>query len=184
MDRPYFIAMIVRWGLVAGFMLLVSPAIAEDKKADDKVAKVKKALSGPEKKAEAAIRNMLNGAGRAIDGCTGRYLKEQSGAKGSARIDVTVDKEGRAQDPSVTTSLPQARTLRLCLEALARDWTFPKPRQATSFGLTVPVAPGVRFRVPAPGEKRAETKKPEKREGFLQLSPGSFRPGFGRPPPK
>ena len=160
--------MIVRWAAALGFLVAASPALAEDKK-----------MSDAEKKAEAAIRDALNSTGKAIDSCTERYLKEQPKAEGTARVSVTVSKEGRTKDAQVQTSLPQARTLRLCLEAVARGWTFPKPRKPTPIGLTVPVAPGVKFRVPAPGEKPPAKAAPKKqKEGFLRLSPGSFLPSF------
>ena len=137
--------------------------------------------SQAEKEAEAAIRQTLNGSAKAIDGCTTRYLTERPGAKGDARINVTVKKNGWASEPNVQTGLPQARSLRLCLEAVARGWRFPKPRKAAPLGLTVPVAPGVKFRVPAPDEKKQQAQKPkeaDKPQGFLRLQPGSFLPSF------
>ena len=79
----------------------------------------------------------------------------------------------------VTTKLPQARTLRLCLEFVARGWTFPPPREPAPFGLTVPVAPGSKFRLAAAGEKpppKAEKNKEKSPKGFLNLGAGTFLP--------
>ncbi len=159
--------------LLAPLAVLVSLGAGPDEKAD------KKELSETEKKAAEAIRKTLNASGPAIDKCTGRYLTEQPAARGQARIDVTVAKTGRVKKAEVTTKLPQARTLRLCLEFVARAWTFPPPRKPAPFGLTVPVAPGSKFRLAAAGEKPPPpAKKKEEPEGFLKLRPGSFLPNL------
>lgn len=137
--------------------------------------------STSEKAAEMAVRKMLNASGGSIDQCAQRYLLEQPGAKGQARIDVKVRADGKAIEPVVQTGLKQARTLRLCLEAVAKTWRFPKPRGPTPLGITIVVAEGVKFRVPAPGEKPPD-RKPEEKEpqGFLRLLPGTFLP-YGGP---
>ena len=90
-------------------------------------------------------------------------------------------KSGWATEPRVQTALPQARTLRLCLEAVAKTWRFPKPRAVTPVGITIAVAKGVKFKVLGPNDKPSAkpTKKPE-REGFLKLLPGTFLP-YGGP---
>ncbi len=138
--------------------------------------------SAPEKEAEAAIRRTLNGSGRAIDACSERYLTAQPGVRGQVRVDVKVRADGWAVDATTQTGLPQARTLRLCLEAVARGWRFPKPRSATTMGVTIPIVPGVKFRVPDPDEKKPERAKAEdKPKGFIQLQPGSFLPNFRGP---
>ena len=162
------------WFLMALLGLSCPPAWAADKP-----------LSGPEKDAEAAIRTMLNKSAKAIDACTARYLREQPEARGQVRVDVMVKPDGSASDPSVQTTLRQARTLRLCLEAVAQQWAFPTPRgEGAPVGVTLQVAPNVKFRIPAPGEKpkeKASSKKAEKREGFINLSPGRFLPVFRGP---
>ena len=138
-----------------------------------------KEMSEAEKKAEAAIRSTLNGSAKAIDGCIGRYLKEQPKADGDAKVTVVVQKSGQTKSAAVQTKLPQARTLRRCLEVVAEGWTFPKPRESTTLGVTIPVVEGAKFRVPAPGEKPPEKAEKEEPRGFIRLQPGSFLPGFG-----
>lgn len=108
------------------------------------------------------ILNTLNESGPRIDGCVARYLTEQPGRKGAAEIAVTPDPEGRVRAVDVTTALPQARSLRACLERVARTWALPPPQKDSArLSLTVPVAPGAKFRIPKPGE---EPPKPDKDE--------------------
>ena len=149
-----------------------------------------KAAQAAEKKAEAAVRNTINATAKAIDRCTGRYLQEQPAARGQARIDAKVAKDGWVTDAEARTSLPEARTLRRCLENVAKGWRFPKPRGPTTMGITVAVAEGATFKVLSPEErkaleakaKEAAKKNRDKPEGFLKLQPGSFLPSFPQPP--
>ncbi|MEL7372338.1 MAG: AgmX/PglI C-terminal domain-containing protein [Myxococcota bacterium] len=164
----------VAW--MVSLALATAPGGAEGKKsAEDEKAK---------QQAERSIRQTFNRSAKAINGCTERYLNAQPKAEGQVRVDVKVKKDGWASRPVVQTKLPQARTLRLCLEAVAKGWRFQRPREETPIGITIPVAKGAKFKLSPPGKK---TKKPHaapKKEGFLRLSSDTFSPGFGAPPAK
>lgn len=109
-----------------------------------------------------AILETVNSSGPRIDRCVARYLEEQPGRKGIAKITVEAGPEGRPQTTKVATDLPQARTLRSCLEQVARTWALPPPKEGSGkLELSVPVYPGAKFRIPKPGEEPPEPEKEE-----------------------
>lgn len=108
-----------------------------------------------------AILRTVNSSGPQIDGCVARYLEEQPGQTGKASVTAVPDAEGRVREASVETPLPQARSLRACLERVAKGWSLPPPKSETAqLTLQVPVVKGQKFRVPNPGEQ----KEPKKRD--------------------
>ena len=101
-----------------------------------------------------AILNTINASGPRIDQCVARALEEQPGRKGVAKLAVLPREDGRVRAVEVVTALPQARSLRACLERVARTWSLPAPKKDSArLSLTVPVAAGAQFRIPKPGEE-------------------------------
>jgi len=120
-----------------------------------------------------AILETINASGPQIDACVARYVEEQPGAKGLAKVQIRADAEGRVDAARVTTELPQARTLRACLARVARSWRLPPPAEDHArLELAVPVYAGAAFRIPKPGE----AKKPESKDDEEPPPPKWFNP--------
>jgi len=131
------------------------------------------------KKYEEVARTSINATASAIDGCTDRYLEENPGTQGEAKIQVTIVKGGVVSSAKVDTALPQARSIRECLERIARGWRLPEPQtdKPDDLSLKIPVKKGLKFKLYAPGEQRPPEAAAQP-EGFLQFTP-SFLPGYG-----
>src|SRR5688572_27581185 len=125
-----------------------------------------------QKKYEAAARSAINATASAIDACTGRYIEENPEGSGDAKVSVKVIKGGVVGSATVDTALPQARSLRECLERIAKGWRFPAPQtdKPDDLSLKIPVKKGAKFKLYGPGEQppAEQAKEPE---GFLQFTP-------------
>src|SRR5262245_51594187 len=128
------------------------------------------------KKYEEAARNAINGTAGAIDACTARYLEEQPGTDGSAKISIKIGKGGVVVAASVDTTLTQPRSLKECLERIARGWKLPPPQtdQPDDLSLQIPVKKGYKFKIYAPGEQKPPEAATQP-EGFMQFTPQFLR---------
>jgi hypothetical protein len=128
------------------------------------------------KKYEDAARAAINATAAAIDACTERYLEENPGTQGDATVSVKIVKGGAVGSARIDTALSQARSIRDCLERIARGWRFPAPQteQPDDLSLKIPVKKGAKFKLYAPGEQRPPEKAAEP-EGFLQFAPSFLR---------
>jgi hypothetical protein len=126
----------------------------------------------PKKKYEEAARSAINATGPAIDACTQRYVEENPGAAGQAKVSVRVVKGGAVESAKVETSLLQPRSLKECLERIAKGWRLPAPQteQPDLLTLQIPVKKGAKFKIYAPGEQPPQEAK-EQPSGFLQFAP-------------
>jgi hypothetical protein len=131
------------------------------------------------KKYEEVARTAINATAAAIDGCTERYLEENPGTQGEAKISVTIVKGGVVSNAKVDTGLPQARSIRECLERIAKGWRLPEPQtdKPDDLSLKIPVRKGLKFKLYAPGEQRPPEAAAQP-EGFLQFTP-TFLPTYG-----
>ena len=129
-----------------------------------------------QKKYEEAARNAINATGSAIDGCTGRYLEEQPGSKGVVKLSIKVVKGGVVSNALAETTLTQHRSLKDCLERIARTWRFPEPQteQPDALTLQIPVKKGAKFKIYGPDEKPPAEEQGEP-QGFLQFTPQFLR---------
>jgi hypothetical protein len=104
--------------------------------------------------AQLQLLNTINRSGPRIDACVERYLSEQPGQKGLAKITVVATLEGRVQTSNATTRLPQARSLKSCLVQVARSWALPTPKKdGAKLEIAVPIQAGAKFKIPKPGEE-------------------------------
>ena len=129
-----------------------------------------------EPKEQVELRNAINKTAQRIDACTGRYLVENPGVSGKAKISVTIVEGGKVGEAQVQTQLLQARSLRACLERVAQSWQLPPPKskEPDRVELQVTVEKGVTFKLHAPGEKPKGQKK--KADGFLRFTPSFVGP--------
>lgn len=128
------------------------------------------------KKYEEAARKSINATGPAIDGCNERYLEENPGNEGSAKISIKIVKGGVVGAALVDTSLQQARSLKECIERIARGWRFPPPQTENpdELSLQIPVKKGAKFKIYGPGEQPPK-EAAEQPQGFLQFAPKFLR---------
>jgi hypothetical protein len=129
-----------------------------------------------QEKAQAMARKSINATGPQIDQCTERYMGEVPDARGTAMVKVTVIKDGKVGRAVVETALPQSRSLKECLERIAKKWVLPPPQtdEPEDLSLTVPVQKGAKFRIPEPGEETKPGDAPQP-DGFLQFTPKFLR---------
>lgn len=130
------------------------------------------------KKAQEMARKSINSTGAQIDACSERYLVENPGQKGQAKVSVRIVKGGRVDRAEVTTSLPQARTLRLCLERIAKTWRLPAPKsdKPDELSIQVPVVKGYKFKIYGPDEEPPPPPPGQpKAQGFIKFTPKFLR---------
>lgn len=129
-----------------------------------------------QKKYEEATRNAINATAAQIDGCTDRYLVEQPGTKGIVKVSVKIVKGGAVGHALAETSLTQPRSLKECLERIARTWRLPEPEtdQPDNLSLEIPVRPGAKFKLYGPDEQ-PPPKANDEPQGFLQFTPQFLR---------
>ena|SRR5688572_6899430 len=129
-----------------------------------------------QKQYEEAARKAINASGPAIDACTARYLEEQPGSEGLAKIAIQVGKGGLVSSAAVDTPLPQARSLKECLERIARTWRMPPPQtdKPDELKLQIPVKKGAKFKIYGPGEQ-PPPEAADQPQGFLQFTPSFLR---------
>ena len=147
---------------VLAFLLLTASA---EPSADDKA------------KYEAAARTAINATAGAIDACSARYIEEQPGSEGTAKLSIKIGKGGVVISAVVETALPQHRSLKDCLERVARGWRLPAPQtdQPDDLSLNIPVKKGYKFKIYGPGEQPPPDQA-EQPQGFLQFTPSFLRP--------
>lgn len=134
--------------------------------------------SEQEKKAQEMARKSINATGGQIDACTERYLVENPDQQGQAKVSVTIVKGGQVAKADVETSLPGARTLRLCLERVAKTWRLPAPQsdKPDELSIQIPVLKGYKFKIYGPDEERPEPPPGQpKAEGFIKFTPKFLR---------
>jgi hypothetical protein len=129
-----------------------------------------------QKKYEEAARKSINATGPAIDACTARYLEEQPGSEGVAKVAIQIGKGGVVSSAAVDTPLPQPRSLKECLERIARGWRMPPPQtdKPDELKLQIPVKKGAKFKIYGPGEQPPPEAANEP-QGFLQFTPSFLR---------
>jgi outer membrane biosynthesis protein TonB len=115
------------------------------------------------------IIRMINQSGPGIDRCNQRYLSEVPGQGGQATISLVIDPKGKVTRSRVECALPNSRTLKTCIDMVARRWAFPPPEKERTFTLQVPVS-AERFRIRLPGESEDAPPAQEEDPGFMNLS--------------
>ncbi len=145
-------------------LAFATPALAAEVSDEDKA------------KYEAAAREAINATGSAIDACTDRYIEENPGTQGQAKISIQIVKGGVVKSAVVETVLTGARSLRDCLERVARGWRFPEPQtdKPDALSLQIPVKKGAKFKIYAPGEQ-PPPEAAQQPQGFLQFTPSFLR---------
>ncbi len=134
---------------------------------------------------QAQIIDVLNATGPSIDACVARYVAEQPSQAGVATVTATVDSEGRTRQVAVSTPLPQARTLRTCLERVGMQWRFPVPKMETGkLSFRMPVQRGAKFKMRKPGEPPPPPPEPGEPPppDLVNLSSTHFLPTWGSGP--
>ncbi len=132
------------------------------------------AADGPD---PSPIKARLAASAPAIDRCVARYILEQPAAKGTAKVGVAVDGEGKPLPPTVETALPQPRDLLSCLWGVARAWPLEGiAGPGANIQLTVPVYAGARFSFDPPPTPPAP-EAPARPLGSFTFAPGSFSVG-------